>query len=884
MGKLSGPVAALLFAAGVALPISANAAAIGGPGLRAAAVDAGYLRDISAGGHSHALPGGVVLVQYDDDDRPSGNYSRPYSGGGNQPYNGGGGNGTGAAIGLGIGIITNILRQQQMEKQQQQQQQMMRQQQYNNNQAQKRKYREELEHQHKFDIEKAKQEEKRQEELDDIKKQLNEERKARLYSPQPNTPAAAVDTDPYHDSVGDIVINVIPAPDSCPDNFQELRVGATVLYPRRTDFPADPSLCAGTTGKGCYLKVESTPATCGASRRVCVERCPTLPPAKVVDIRPPYVPPTPVPPAPVPPAYPPPPVACSGGNCAPPPVPCNGGNCAPQINRACTGGNCGQQYETIQKPIKQASLTDESHDYVEPNHPKPTKKASLTDESHDYVEPNHPKPTKQASLTDESHDYVEPEHPKPTKKASLTDESHDYVEPNHPKPTKKASLTDESHEYVEPEHPKPTKKASLTDESHEYVEPHHGPKPAAKTDIAIHSGGELDTAEPSDSHEIFISPVQCPNLNLSGCGQEYKRRTEEEEKRKKAEEEKQYAIDHPKVDSKGCTAQGGVPKFKLTGNSDYKQLMTCIANNCQPESDIRATSFHAPDQHYAVQLQSGAWLNVPRELATGAMAAVPEVGALISGVTKFLWKDKTPDALFEQMKSYVDSFGTKQRFDDLDGLLTGFRNDLKEYADHKVGLRKGIDLGTLVSSMNNHEKSFLDPNAPERALAYFVAFATLKLTVRREQLLHGKDYYGSDADQKTDWKYLNGDVKCFTKAAAAIKKAALKWRLDKIHRHDDQYPVHETDFMGDDLWSFTKTTNATDDFCAWNGPVHENRDGNQPDIGAADAETANRKAETERAFSEDLDAILAPLSHWASATGAAHSGSEAELSDSCPLQ
>ena len=64
----------------------------------------------------------------------------------------------------------------------------MRQQQYNNNQAQKRKYREELEHQHKFDIEKAKLEEKRQEQLDDIKKQLNDEKKARLNQPQPNTP------------------------------------------------------------------------------------------------------------------------------------------------------------------------------------------------------------------------------------------------------------------------------------------------------------------------------------------------------------------------------------------------------------------------------------------------------------------------------------------------------------------------------------------------------------------------------------------------------------------------------------------------------------------------------------------------------------------------
>jgi hypothetical protein len=921
MGKLGGSIAALLFAAGVALPISANAAAIGGPGLRAAAVDAGYLRDMSAG-HSHALRGGVLLVQYDDDDRPSGNYSRPYNGGGNQPYNGGGGNngsGANAAIGLGIGIITNILRQQQMEKQQQQQQQIMRQQQYNNNQAQKRKYREELEHQHKSDIEKAKLEEKRQEELDDIKKQLNEERKARLYSPQPNTPAPAADTDPYHDSVGDIVINVIPAPDNCPDNFQELRVGATVLYPRRTDFPADPSLCAGTTGKGCYLKVENTPATCGASRRVCVERCPTLPPAKVVDIRPPYVPPTPVPPPPLP--YPPvvcnggncapPPVACNGGNCAPPPVACSGGNCAPPpvpcngpncgrevINRACTGGNCeprpdyhpdcaggncGQQYDSSQKLTKEASLTVKSNDYVEPNHPKPTKQASLTVKSNDYVEPNHPKPTKQASLTVKSNDYVEPDHPKPTKQASLTVKSNDYVEPDHPKPTKQASLTVKSNDYVEPDHPKPTKKPELTVKAHD-DEAHHATKPAGNTDIATHSGGELDTAEPFNppaggDQQNFFSPVQCPNLNLSGCGRAFQEQGRKEaEQKKKAEEERkqkekeQYALDHD-VDSKNCNKLGGRSMALLRSNPNYTALVQCITDGCKPTESSDAS------------FQKVAIAKV-RDASTGLIAAIPDYGGALSGVIKLLWDDPTPDALFNQLKEYVKSFVpekiSEEHYKGLQAVIDGMNLALGNYRTYTEPLAQGPTLLSIDTTLAGARKLFHDdPDHAEQMLPYFVAFGTLHLGVLRELYLNTKDYFcppGKDYNNSLKCAKqhhafldkLNQAITDYTTDAQTMRDNALAWRLKKIHVNTGERRKLDPGIGVEREYSMTDYTTATaaDDFCAWPSPTYEQEIGYGDESATvhAQADVDARKATATKAFGDNLDFILAPLAHWASLT------------------
>ena len=914
MKTLGIPIAALLFGASVALPISANAAAIGGPGLRTAAVDAGLPRDMTASGGSHTLSGGTVLVQYNEGGggggggggyapqggggggyapQGGGGYNRPYNGNGgyapqggggyNRPYNGNGGNSfnTGAAI---LGIMSAIARQHQLEEQQKQQRQ------YNiqlyNNQLQKR--REQVEHQRKLDIEKAKLEEQRQEQLDDIKKQLNEERKARLnqpqpntpqpnpsYSPQPNTPlpnpaylpqpngpAPTVENDPYHDGphhdrVGDIVINIIPAPDNCPDNFQELRVGATVLYPRRTDFPANPSLCAGTTGKGCYLKVESTPATCGGSRQVCVERCPTPLPPMVVD-------------------------TCSGGNCAPQinractggncePQPqinraCTGGNCEPQpqINRACTGGNCGQQYEPSQKPTKQASLTVKSNDYVEPNHPKPTKEASLTVKSHDYFEPDHPKPTKEASLTVKSHDYFEPDHPKPTKEASLTVKADDYVELNHPKPTKKPELTVKAHDD----------------------EAHHATKPAGNTDIATHSGGELDTAEPFNppaggDQQTFFNPVQCPNLNLSGCGRAFQEQGRKEaEQKKKAEEERkqkeqeQEALDQD-LDSKHCNKLGGVSMASLRNSTNYKGLIQCLTSDCKAPIDIRATSFNAP--HTEI-----------REGVTGLAAAVPDVGGMLSGVTKFLWKDPTSGAVFDQMKKYVNDLVPQMiegaELTHLDNRVTGLKDFFAKYNRTKNLVQKGQQLTTLEGTLDTLERDFIDADQPEKALAYFVAFATLKLAVLREEYLHATEYYGNDVDHCGKRQDLNATVACFKEDAKQIKQRALEWRLNKIHVSRDKYVMG----AGHIYWTGHKAS-AGDDFCDWHTPTYDHRDRDHGDDSTNIAFTQynQRRDDVAKAFGNNLDLILEPLTHWAYVTEMAQrvvAGHPSKSGDQCKPQ
>ena len=972
MKTLGIPIAALLFGASVALPISANAAAIGGAGLRAAAVDAGVLGDVGAGGRLHTLPGGVVLVQYNEGGgggggggyapQGGGGYSRPYNGNGgyapqggggyNRRYNGNGGNSFNN-IGAGAAIIYSIIRQHQMEQQYKQQQQ---QQQYNN-QLQKRreqtKYREELEHQRKFDIEKARLEEQRQEQLDELKKQLNEERKARLnqpqsntpqpnpsYSPQPNTPlpnpaylpqpngpAPTVENDPYHDGphhdrVGDIVINIIPAPDNCPDNFQELRVGATVLYPRRTDYPADPSLCAGTTGKGCYLKVEPTPATCGGSRQVCVERCPTPLPPKVVDIRPPYVQPTP--PYQPPPVTcnggncAPPPVACPGGNCAPPPVACSGGNCAPlpqinracpggncaplpqinracpggnceplpQINRACTGGNCGQQFEPSQKPIKQASLTDKSHKYVEPEHRKPIKQASLTDESHEYVEPEHRKPIKQASLTDESHNYIQPKPAKKIKQALRTDTANKYVQPKPATKIKQALRTDTANKYVQPKPAKKIKQALRTDTANKYVQ-QKPTKQAQRTDKAnkyIQPNGKLTKQAKRKLQKVVDL------IHLAKQDDDEKKEADEKKKQDEAKERQEQAeaksqqegakerqeqayedqLDqHP--DSKGCSKHGGVPKAWLRNSKTYEGLMQCLTNGCKPSTgDIPNASFIAPN-------------TALRDALTETLSNVPEVGGLLSGVAQELWGDPTTPALFDQMQDYVKGVVPEMIEDaetqDLKKRLIILRDKLADYATTQNLLDRGEKLTNLIGDLANLQREFVDPAHPEKRLAYFVGFATLRLAALREKYLHTKDYWGNNLDLDKNSHALNAAIDEFQKQAQEIKDSALAERLS--HIYVDRHVARQGGGWGPNykVWAAT----AKDDRCDWPAHTYEHDefahcfsdminshcDPTDQTINA-DKQAARRKEIVAKAYGEDLDLILAPITHWAHATDMAH--------------
>jgi hypothetical protein len=902
--KLLAAIALLVGASALAPPANASAA-MGSSGLRAAAARAGLIMpDVGAGGRSQVLPRGYVLAQYgDDDDGPRGG-----GGGGGGGHHGGGCPGcAGAAINLGIGIITNIMRQQQQMKQQQQyQQQQQQQRNYNakrqqdiNNQRAK-----ERELDRKRETERLRKEELEQERIDEAKKKAIEEYRARNQpvpgpTPQPYyppTPVPTADTDQYHDTVQNNVINIVFPPDNCPDNFQELRVGPTALYARRTDFPADRNICSGTTAKGCYLRVMNAPATCGGSQPVCVAYCvtpPPTPPIKQVELPKPTPVPYPVPACNGPNCGPVLNPTCVGGNCPPVPYPvpvCNGPNCGPVLNPTCVGGNCPPVPPVIQpRPTTEAVITIKSHDAYEPK-PIPTKYAELTVKSHESYEPK-PIPTKSAELTVKSHEYVEPK-PVPTKSAELTVKSHEYVEPK-PVPTKTAERTVKSHEYVEPK-PVPTKTAERTVKSHDDVEQEYEhPKKPVRTvkshdDVATLTPDSDRPKDKTNNHEgeldevRIYDPVKCPNFNAckdlieadDKKDQEAKKKREDEKKKREDEE----AFDR-KVDSKNCTGNGGLSNASLRNNTDYRGLMQCITNACKP-MEASDPSF----DHLVIAKV--------RDAATGLMAAIPDYGGALSGVVKFLWEDPTPDAVFEQMKDYVNKLVPQMISDErkrvLSSLINGMRADLGSYRDDTEPLSKGGDLITIEGILRAAKEQFDDPDHPEELLGYFIAFGTLHLAVMREQYLHTKELYcPPDKDYNNSQtcagqhqaylKKLNKGVADYGASAQKVRDNVLAWRLNKLHVNTDHdTKVQSSEGGGGDgppIINVEKIYKATaaDDFCdtsLWHPATHEHAefDDGPDDTKNAQADVDARKAAVTKAFGDNLDLILAPVAHWASST------------------
>jgi hypothetical protein len=478
-----------------AVSATGASAAMFSPGSAVRAVDNSLIQrvGVGVGARLPALGGDYILVDDDDDGGGGGGgYDSGDSGGGGGGYSdgggfshhgGGGGGGMGMGIGLGMGIINmlgnqarrqqryqennnNVVRQRRIiidnqidiqrriaKKKAQDEARILRLR--LNKEAiaernkiiklkqQQQEYANELNKKKKKET--AEKEKKRIEE-DYEEKKTTEKKAVEKHKPNP-TPAPYVRPDPTpviptpvvtgedEDTINNNTVNIIYPPPSCPDNFPELKVGPTVLYPRRTDFPAERTLCTGTTAKGCYLRVVSAPSACGVSQPACVAYCST--PKKTQEVKrndPPYNPPV------VPqPYYPPTPT--------------------PQ--------------ETY-KQLTRAEETVVSESKSEP-YPKPTP-AIDTVVSESKTEP-YPKPTP-AIDTVVSESKTEP-YPKPTP-AIETVVSESKTEP-YPKPTP-AIETVVSESKTEP-YPKPTS-AIETVVSESKTEPYPNPTPAVETVVS----------------------------------------------------------------------------------------------------------------------------------------------------------------------------------------------------------------------------------------------------------------------------------------------------------------------------------------------------------------------------------------------------------------
>jgi hypothetical protein len=345
---------ALWLGAALLVPTGADAAMLS-PGSAVRAVDDSLIQRVGVGARLPAVGGDYILVDDDDDGGGGGGgydsgdgggggggYSDGGGGGGFSHHGGGGGFGGGGGgmrmgIGLGMGIINMLGRNAQRQQQQREY--------YNNEVRQRRVIDNRVIIQRQIAKKKAQEEAKilrdrlnreaiieknrllklRQQQQDyanelkkEKKKEAAEREKKRIehfyedkkttekkaveqYKPSTPAPVPYVRPDPtpvpvvideYEDRINDNTINIIDPPKDCADNFPELKVGPTMLYPRRTDFPAERNLCAGTTAKGCYLRVVNVPSACGVSQPVCVAYCST--PKKTQEVKrndPPYNPP-----------------------------------------------------------------------------------------------------------------------------------------------------------------------------------------------------------------------------------------------------------------------------------------------------------------------------------------------------------------------------------------------------------------------------------------------------------------------------------------------------------------------------------------------------------------------------------------------------------------
>ncbi len=265
-----------------------------------------------------------------------------------------------------------------------------------------------------------------------------------------------------------------------------------------------------------------------------------------------------------------------------------------------------------------------------------------------------------------------------------------------------------------------------------------------------------------------------------------------------------------------------------------------------------------------------------RTIVVALSGAVPKVGGLVSGAIKFLWKDvDNYSAVFDQMREYVDKLIpemiSREHVHKLEQHVSGLRSAANNYVRTTNLLQKGEYLTSMLTVLDAMEPEFFDDRAPEKVLAHFVAFGTLKLAALREQYLFAPDYYGGDEDRESHFQLLQQQVGRYTGAAAGIRTRALAWRMGKIKCE-----------RGSEQKSRTKSAplkwrwlDVHDELCGWQQRYRGNwwavstaligghGDPGEPKFTPSQTFCTNRQDLVRRGFTSDLDAIVEPINHWA---------------------
>ena len=390
-------------------------------------------------------------------------------------------------------------------------------------------------------------------------------------------------------------------------------------------------------------------------------------------------------------------------------------------------------------------------------------------------------------------------------------------------------------------------------------------RPTEKS-AALSGGANLDEAEP-------INPVECPNLNLGACGARFKKQREEAEKKRQQEEKiardekkkrddeiarkkqeddaDRFALEHPgDPDGKGCTKNGDKPIATLLADPDYQRLLAGSSEVVPVSTESGLEKIHA------------------RDIVTTGLKAVPDVGAVLSGVVSFLWKDPKPDRLFNELVTYVNKLVpesiTAERVGQQNFQVAGLRLLLQEYQAEGNLVAKGKILDGLKDKFIELEPAYLNnpDTPPEKVLPLVIAYGRLRLAVLRERLLHQKEYYPDNVSTLLVPDY-NNAVKALGDAAKDIKQKIIDNRLAKLHSDRDlREDWDKLAWGGADAgpvagrtWWYT----TGDDFCDWH---IEHKD----DENAAKADLAARTDTVRKAYNRELDVLLAPITRWPSIT------------------
>ena len=579
--------------------------------------------------------------------------------------------------------------------------------------------------------------------------------------PPPPTPTAA---DP------------VCAPAGCTDNFPQLRVGATTLYPYRTNIPADRNRCTGMTAQGCYLRIMNSAPACGG-QPTCVMQCPPTVPVLVPQ--------------------------CT----------------APEEQQRITQQPETPPVDTVKQPDtvepdKKLAQTTPVDTVKQPDTIEPEKKLAETTPVDTVKQPDTVEPEKKLAETTPVDTVKQPDTVEPEKKLAETTPVDTVKQPDTVEPEKKQAETTPVDTVKQPDTVEPEKKRAETTpvdtvKQPDTVEPE---KKRAET-TPVDTVKQPDTVEP-EKKRAETTPVDTVKQPDTGRGSAQIPLVEPWPKDKpRTEPPADFGFDAAGPSGPVCTPQGGPPPARLS-------LPTALTT---------------------------------RTILGTAAGVIPGIGGALKGIVQSLLKDDTNDQVFRQAVDYVKVLVPELLAQDfekaLDRKITGIKTVLGRYNDETDLSDRTSDLDWLRNQLDFLEEDFIgDDYPPDRTIAHFVAYGTLKLAILKERADRA-----TDAQRPARQRELDRTIEKYRAHAAKLKEKLAAQRIANL-KVEPKCTGHR---IGRHSWT-TCHYAATDPACGWSGHDFDSE-------ADAKADLARRSEDVRGAYAVALNSLLEPMTQLATA-------------------